>query len=126
MTSELRCCPALQPGRTVSSSRLPNGFVGWIVKHFAGNVVSALHARAGSCGAESFDLVHTHGNLAALILSHLTRVPIVYTEHDSTPWSCRYRTWYERLVRRNLLPGDQCPGVPARCDGRDDVGGAAR
>ena len=45
-------------------SRLPNGFVGWIVKHFAGNVASALQARR-LLRAESFDLVHTHGNLAA-------------------------------------------------------------
>jgi glycosyltransferase involved in cell wall biosynthesis len=99
-TTELRVVP-LDSRLHRFVSRLPNGFVGWIVKHFAGNVVSALHARR-LLRAESFDLVHTHGNLAALILSHLTHVPIVYTEHDSTPWSCRYRTWYERLVRRTI------------------------
>jgi len=80
-------------------SRLPNGFFGWIVKHLAGNVASALRARR-LLREDHFDVVHAHGNLGALLLGRLTRVPVVYTEHDSTPWSCRYRTWYERLVRR--------------------------
>jgi glycosyltransferase involved in cell wall biosynthesis len=97
---ELRVVP-LESRLQRFASRLPNGFVGWMVKHFAGNVASALHARK-LLQSESFDLVHTHGNLAALMLSHLTRVPIVYTEHDSTPWSCRYRTWYERFIRRTI------------------------
>ena len=83
------------------ASRLPNGFVGWIVKHFVGNVASALGARR-LLRAEPFDVVHAHGNLSALLLTHFTRVPVVYTEHDSTPWSCRYRTWYERLIRRAI------------------------
>jgi glycosyltransferase involved in cell wall biosynthesis len=99
-TPELRVVP-LQSRLHRLASRLPNGFAGWIVKHFAGNVASALQARRLLL-TESFDLVHTHGNLSALMLSHLTRVPIVYTEHDSTPWSCRYRTWYERLIRRTI------------------------
>jgi glycosyltransferase involved in cell wall biosynthesis len=82
-------------------SHLPNGFVGWLVKHFVGNVASALSARR-LLRTERFDVVHAHGNLAALLLTHFTRVPVVYTEHDSTPWSCRYRTWYERVVRRAI------------------------
>src|SRR5205807_4322469 len=28
------------------------------------------------------------------------RVPLVYTEHDATPWMCRYRHWHERMIRR--------------------------
>ena len=83
------------------AAHLPNGFVGWLVKHFVGNIASALSARR-LLQTEQFDVVHAHGNLAALLLTHFTRVPVVYTEHDSTPWSCRYRTWYERLVRRAI------------------------
>ena len=26
--------------------------------------------------------------------------PLIYTEHDATPWSCRYRRWYERWTRK--------------------------
>jgi glycosyltransferase involved in cell wall biosynthesis len=82
-------------------ARLPNGFAGWVVKHFAGNLASALCARR-LLRREVFDLVHAHGNLGALLLSRFTRTPIVYTEHDSTPWSCRYRNRYERVLRRAI------------------------
>ncbi len=121
---------AARPSRStvacsVAASRLPNGFAGWIVKHFAGNVASALRARR-LLRTESFDLVHTHGNLAALLLSYFTSVPIVYTEHDSTPWSCRYRTWHERLVRRLIYRAINVQCLPTRHDGRDNVGGTPR
>jgi glycosyltransferase involved in cell wall biosynthesis len=46
------------------------------------------------------DVIHVHGNLAAILLTLFTSVPVVYTEHDSTPWSCRYRRWHERVVRK--------------------------
>ena len=81
------------------ASLLPNGFAGWIVKHLVGNVASARRARR-LLRSEAFDLVHVHGNLAALLLARYSKAPIVYTEHDSTPWSCRYRSWHERVIRR--------------------------
>jgi len=97
-TPEVRVVPVT--GRIHGlAGRLPNGFVGWMVKHLVGNIASALRARQ-LLRQEHFDVVHAHGNLCALLLSRFTRVPIVYTEHDSTPWSCRYRTWYERVIRR--------------------------
>ena len=50
-------------------------------------------------------MVHVHGALAAILLRRALRtappaIPLVYTEHDSTPWSCRYRRRLERAVRR--------------------------
>ena len=43
--------------------------------------------------------------LAALLLARRLRargsaLPLLYTEHDASPWSCRYRTAFERAVRR--------------------------
>jgi glycosyltransferase involved in cell wall biosynthesis len=81
------------------AARLPGGFAGWVVKHLVGNLASVARARE-LLRTESFDLVHAHANLAAYLLSRLSPVPVVYTEHDSTPWSCRYRRLHERLIRR--------------------------
>jgi glycosyltransferase involved in cell wall biosynthesis len=127
-TPEVRVVPVA--GRMHKlASRLPNGFVGWMVKHLVGNIASALRARR-LLREEHFDVVHAHGNLCALLLSRFTRVPIVYTEHDSTPWSCRYRTWYERLVRRviyravNVRAYRRVTAVATTCDAlREDLVG---
>jgi glycosyltransferase involved in cell wall biosynthesis len=81
------------------AARLPGGFFGWIVQHLLGNVASAGRARE-LLRAETYDVVHCHGNLAANLISRFARVPVVYTEHDSTPWSCRYRRLHERVIRR--------------------------
>jgi glycosyltransferase involved in cell wall biosynthesis len=82
---------------------LPDGLARWIVQHLIGNLVVALAVRRllrERSGA--FDVVHAHGALTALLMSIGRTPPLVYTEHDATPWSCRYRRWYERWLRKAI------------------------
>jgi glycosyltransferase involved in cell wall biosynthesis len=45
------------------------------------------------------DVIHTHGNLACVILRRYLRdVPIIYTVHNPTPWMCRYDNRAEHLA----------------------------
>ena len=81
------------------AARLSGGFAGWLVRHLVGNLASAAAART-LLREDEFDVVHVHGNLAALLIARFSAAPVVYTEHDSTPWSCHYRSWHERVVRR--------------------------
>jgi D-inositol-3-phosphate glycosyltransferase len=83
------------------AARLPSGFFGWIVRHLVGNLAGVARARE-LMRRERFDIVHAHANLAAYLLARPGDVPVVYTEHDSTPWSCRYRRLHERLIRRAI------------------------
>ncbi|MHB8469972.1 MAG: glycosyltransferase family 4 protein [Gaiellaceae bacterium] len=78
---------------------LPGGFFRWLLQHLIGNVVTARVAR-GLLREGGYDLVHVHGALTALLVARKTTLPLVYTEHDATPWSCRYRRWWERSIRR--------------------------
>jgi D-inositol-3-phosphate glycosyltransferase len=81
---------------------LPGGLPTWIVQHLLGNLLVALRARA-LLREQRFDVVHAHGALSALVISLGNRgTPLVYTEHDATPWSCRYRVWYERWMRKTI------------------------
>ena len=85
---------------------IPFDFPRWLVQHLFGNVRAARRARALlMTDAEGFDVVHSHGALATILLhrglvARGLKVPLVYTEHDSTPWTCRYRGRIEGLVRR--------------------------
>jgi glycosyltransferase involved in cell wall biosynthesis len=85
---------------------VPVDFPRWILQHLLGNVRAARRARTVlKTDEEGFDAVHVHGALAAVLLcralsSRSGQIPLIYTEHDSTPWSCRYRRWFERSVRR--------------------------
>jgi glycosyltransferase involved in cell wall biosynthesis len=83
---------------------LPDGLPKWLIQHLLGNVRVARRTRGllrEDRGA--FDVVHAHGALSALLISFRNReIPIVYTEHDATPWSCRYRRWYERWIRKAI------------------------
>lgn len=76
----------------------------WIGRHLLGNVRTARRA-CQVLGSEDFDVVHSHGALATILVAGRLRskgadLPLLYTEHDSTPWSCRYRHRVERLARR--------------------------
>ena len=85
---------------------VPMDFPRWLLQHLVGNVRVARRAQSLLKAEEQgFDVVHVHGALAAILLHRVLRVrtvqiPLVYTEHDSTPWSCRYRRRLERSVRR--------------------------
>lgn len=103
------------------AGRLPAGFLCWVVRHLVGNLASYARARE-LLRSERFDLVHAHGNLVAYLLGRSTRVPVLYTEHDSTPWSCHYRRLHERLVRRTIYRAINVPAfrrvtaVATACD----------
>lgn len=79
--------------------RLPGGFGRWLLEHLVGNVTAAREARR-LLGDTNFDLVHVHGALAAILIGRKAHAPLVYTEHDATPWMCRYRRWWERAIRK--------------------------
>jgi glycosyltransferase involved in cell wall biosynthesis len=82
-------------------SRFPfMSFNKWILKHFKENMLAARTARSVLAQEKDFDVIHCHGNLAALILSK-ERVPVVFTEHDASPWMCTYRSFYERFIRKS-------------------------
>ncbi|MGH9019670.1 MAG: glycosyltransferase family 4 protein [Acidimicrobiales bacterium] len=85
---------------------VPFEFPRWLLQHLVGNVRAArLAGQILARDEEGFDVVHLHGALATILLRHRLRlsrldVPLVYTEHDSTPWSCHYRGRLEAQVRR--------------------------
>lgn len=99
-----------QPAHGWVNSRLvhliPVNFPRWLVQHFFGNMRAASCAvKALSEADASFDLVHAHGALATIRIARAIRrsrmsIPVVYTEHDSTPWMCPPRGILERMVRK--------------------------
>jgi glycosyltransferase involved in cell wall biosynthesis len=83
--------------------RLPGGFGRWILQHLVGNWSSARHVKRVLTERGDFDVVHCHGNLTTVLVSRTVRragAALIYTEHDSTPWSCRYRGALQRMVRK--------------------------
>lgn len=93
-----------------SSGRLvliiPFTFARWLGQHLVGNVRAARCAVAALRAENArFQVVHAHGALATIMIGRAIRrsrmdIPLVYTEHDSTPWTCIPRGAAERLVRR--------------------------
>lgn len=84
---------------------IPMTFPRWLLQHLLGNVLAARRARIVlKSDKQGFDAVHVHGALATVLLRRTVcrcaGGTLVYTEHDPTPWSCRYRRTLERLVRR--------------------------
>lgn len=84
--------------------RLPGGFPRWLLQHFVGNV-TATRSALRFARRRQFDLVHAHGALSAMLLTRRLTLPVVYTEHDSSPWMCRYRRWWERVIRKAIYRG---------------------
>ena len=98
-----------RPGhrRAVSLARLiPLAFPRWLLQHLIGNVRVSRRALAALKNPGSdFDVIHTHGALSTIMIGKAIRatglqIPLVYTEHDSTPWSCSPRGLIERVMRR--------------------------
>lgn len=87
--------------------RCPASFARWLLQHLVGNVRAAQLAcdLLDDGDGPPIDVVHSHGALATVLVARRLRArgvtpPIVYTEHDATPWSCRYRGRVERRIRR--------------------------
>lgn len=88
---------------TAAVERLPaafGGFLGWLVRHLVGNVAVAAKVKQLVRADGPYDVVHTHGNLSTVLIARSSSVPLVYTEHDATPWRCRYRSRCEHLIRK--------------------------
>jgi glycosyltransferase involved in cell wall biosynthesis len=86
------------------AARLRDGrasFARWVAQHLVGNITASGMALR-LLRRNRYDVVHCHGNLSCVLLSSLSRLPVVYTEHDATPWQCRYRRWWERGVRKAI------------------------
>jgi glycosyltransferase involved in cell wall biosynthesis len=81
--------------------RLPASLPRWMLQHFMGNLSVARKVRKIlRHEGDLYAVIHAHGALSTILISWRTRTPLIYTEHDATPWSCRYRRWYERAVRK--------------------------
>ncbi len=92
--------------------RCPASFARWLLQHLLGNVRAARLACdvLDDSDVAPIDVVHSHGALATVLVARRLRgrgatPPIVYTEHDATPWSCRYRGRAERRIRRCIYRG---------------------
>lgn len=86
----------------IESSKIPanRSFYAYTLCHFAGNV-RAFRATLKILRDEKykFDVIHSHGNLASLLLSYFKRkLPLVYTVHDTPPYSCRYNSLKENII----------------------------
>lgn len=81
-----------------------SGFAFWIMLHFLGNLLASWRAVKLVRSQETpFDVIHCHGNLSGLILSFFKgSSTLVYSEHDSTPWSCRYPNPIQSIIRKVL------------------------
>jgi glycosyltransferase involved in cell wall biosynthesis len=81
--------------------RLPACLPRWMLQHLLGNLSVARRVRTIlRRQGDLYAVIHTHGALSTILVSWRTSTPLVYTEHDATPWSCRYRRWYERWIRK--------------------------
>jgi glycosyltransferase involved in cell wall biosynthesis len=84
--------------------RFPRGFARWMFQHLMGNLAVGRRIRRElHRSREGFDVIHCHGALSAIrAKAAAVSVPVVYTEHDATPWMCQYRRWWERLIRKAI------------------------
>jgi glycosyltransferase involved in cell wall biosynthesis len=76
---------------------------GWVMKHLFGNILSVMVAlRVLAKSRSRFDIIHCHGALTALLLAKIvgSRVPVVYTMHDASPWIASYSAISERAFRK--------------------------
>jgi glycosyltransferase involved in cell wall biosynthesis len=87
---------------TKSSSLLANKtFYAWTICYTSGNFKSFKEAlRVLKNENYSFDVIHSHGNLSSLLLSRMKKtIPLIYTAHDIPPYSCRYSSSKETIIR---------------------------
>jgi len=84
--------------------KLPKSFVRWLVQHLVGNLAVGRQIRKElGRSADGFDVIHAHGAVSAIRAKQAAAgIPVVYTEHDATPWMCHYRRWWERAIRKAI------------------------
>ncbi len=75
-------------------------FYAWAFCHASGNVKSFREAlKTVKNEAHDFDVIHGHGNLSSLLLSYVKgRTPVIYTVHDTPPYSCSYGSMKETVI----------------------------
>lgn len=85
---------------------IPLTFPRWLAQHLVGNIRAGREAVAVlKASGTVIDAVHAHGALGTILIGRALRhhqipVPLIYTEHDSTPWTCAPRGFAERIIRR--------------------------
>lgn len=91
--------------------RLPRGFARWLLQHLVGNLAVGRRIRKElRRRPDGFDVIHAHGAVCAIRAKQATStIPVVYTEHDATPWMCTYRRWWERLIRKAIYRTSTSP-----------------
>ena len=84
--------------------RMPRGFARWMLQHLVGNLAVGRRIRKElRRRPDGYDVIHAHGAVCAIRAKQATStIPVVYTEHDATPWMCNYRRWWERLIRKAI------------------------
>jgi glycosyltransferase involved in cell wall biosynthesis len=83
--------------------KLPTGFVRWLFQHLTGNLAVGRRIRLlVRQSPDGFDVIHCHGALSAIRAKRASSVPVVYTEHDATPWMSHYRRSWERWIRKAI------------------------
>lgn len=80
-------------------------FYAWTFCHASGNIKSSKKAlEVLKNESFSFDIIHNHGNLSTLLLSHVKKgIPLIYTVHDAPPYSCRYDSLKETVIRHMVF-----------------------
>jgi glycosyltransferase involved in cell wall biosynthesis len=75
-------------------------FYAWTYCHASGNVRSFRETlRVLRSEDYDFDVIHSHGNLSSLLLSRMKgSIPLVYTVHDTPPYSCSYSSTKETVI----------------------------
>jgi len=84
--------------------KLPKSFVRWMLQHLVGNLAVGRRIRQElQRTGHGFDVIHAHGAVSAIRAKQAAaNIPVVYTEHDATPWMCQYRRWWERAIRKAI------------------------
>jgi glycogen(starch) synthase len=104
------------PSRGVIPPR--TSLFGWVLKHLFGNILSTFVAlRVLAKSPNPFDIVHCHGALAALLLEKIigSKVPVLYTMHDASPWIVSYPGILEGAFRKLVYLTVDVPCLRSVC-----------
>lgn len=111
--------PSIQ-GLELSTTTLHGGFIhpnvpfyGWLFKHAIASAATFQAAtRILRDVSAHYDIVHVHGNMNALLLSHLPgSIPLVYSVHDAPPSIMQYQRIDETFVREAVFRTIDIPAL---------------